>query len=146
MHPTADLRRLTSLERLLGEFWEIMKAAMEPPLFEGADPLELEERLIKADTGLAAAEGCVNAMARVWPEGQDIYDRFLLAISELSNRRQFAEAFALLMSLDIPQSELMPRYKLIMSKNRETLMIAGTYIEEAADILFQQTGIRLSLD
>jgi len=146
MHPTPDPRRLTSLDRLLGEFWELMKAAIEPPLFEGGDPLELEERLIQADTGLAAAEGCVSAMTRVWPEGQDIYDRFLLAISELSNRRQLAEAFALLMSLDIPQSELMPRYKLIMSKNRETLMIAGTYIEEAADILFQQTGIRLSLD
>jgi hypothetical protein len=146
MHLAPDPRRLTSLERLLREFWDLMKAANDPALFEGQDFTELEKRLIRTDTDLSAAQGCINAMTRVWPDGQDIYDRFLLAITELSNRRHLAEEFAYLLALNLPQHELIARHRAIIAKNREALMIAGTYMAEAADILFEQTGIRLNAE
>jgi hypothetical protein len=122
-----------------------MKAAIEPSLFETVDRQVAERRLIQAETNLAAAKGSIDAMRRIWPEGEDIYDRFYLAISELSLRRQYVEDFVSIFSLEIGKSELNMRHQSIMAKNRETMMIAGTYLAEAADILHDQTEIKLKV-
>ena len=145
MNPSLDKRRRKSLERVILEFWDLMKGAIEPSLFETVNRMDVERRLIQAETSLAAAKGCVDAMRRIWPDGGDIYDRFLLAISELTLRRRYIEDYIYLLSLEISQTELNERHQVIMAKNRETMMIAGTYMAEAADILFEQTRIELKV-
>lgn len=140
-----DMRR-TSLERIVVEFGDRIKAALDSSLFENIEQPESELWLLHAESNLAAAQGCVNAMKRIWPEGEHIYDRFLLAISELFQRRRYVEDFVSIFSLDIPHTELNQRHLAIMAKNRETLMIAGTYLMEAIDILKEQTGITLTLE
>ncbi len=97
------------------------------------------------ETNLAAARGTVDAMQRIWPDGVDIFDRFQLAISELLLRRPLIEEFANLFELDLPPDELNRRSQEILSKNREILMIVGTYISEASDILNDLTGIKLDI-
>jgi hypothetical protein len=127
------------------EFWNLMKRSIEPSLFDSINRLEAERRLIESETSLAAAKGCVEAMMRVWPEGVDIYDRFLLSIAELLKRRQYIEEFISLFELNLAQSVLNQRHQEIMAKNRETMMIAGTYMAESTDILYELTGIELKI-
>jgi len=132
-----------NIERLIIEFWRLMTDSLDQSLFESVNPLDAQENLLMVETNLAAAKGTVDAMQRIWPDGENVFDRFNLAISELLLRRPLIEEFSNLFELDLPPDELTHRSQEIISKNREILMIVGTYISEAADILNDLTGIRL---
>jgi len=140
-----DQMRHKGISELVNEFGLIMTKIFKHSLFESVDSMEVQKNLLEAETNLAAASGIVNAMQRIWPDGQDIFDRLQLAISELLQRRSFIEEFAKLFELEISQDELNLRFQEIIAKNREVLMIVGKYIAEASDLLYELTGIRLEI-
>lgn len=147
--PSLDLQRKESLERVVQEFGNLIVKSIESldlELFEASNYFEREELLTQADMYLSAAEGCVNAMQRIWFDGEDVYDRFLLGITELRKRRYIIQEFFNVVSQDIPVESLRSKTQTIVAKNREVMMIAGTYLEEATDILYKQTGIELKLE
>ena len=146
MNTHLDPRRKKSLERIVLEFGNLMVRALEPSLYEATNFIEREKLLIQVDTHLYAAEGCVNAMRRIWPHGDGIFDRLLLGISEFRKQRLLVEEFFDVISRDVPLDELRVKHREIMSKNREILMIASTYLAEAADLLYEQTGIEMKLE
>ena len=140
---SSDQVRFKGINRLIQEFWRLMNEALEASLFESTDPIEVQKKLLDFESKLAAAKGTVDAMQRIWPDGQNIFDRFLLAISELLSRRSLVEEFSDLINEEPPPSDLSHRHLEIMSKNREVLMIVSTYLSEASEILTDLTGIRL---
>ncbi len=147
MNTRLDPRRKTSLKRIVLEFGDLVnQLTAQPSAYGTTNFVEREVLLTQLETTLNAAEGCVNAMRRIWPSGNDIYDRLLLGISEVRQQRALVEEFFDLISSDIPTSELRAKNREIMTKNREILMIASTYMSEAADILYEKTGIELNIE
>ena len=141
-----DTRTLQSVERLVVEFWQLMKSALEVPIFESNNDIQMEALLVEAETKLAAAEGCANAIEKVWPDGDGVYDRFHLAIGELRQRHPGIRRFFDSLNKDLPPDEFRAIHQQVMAKNRELMMLSGTYMAEAADILLEQTGIELEVE
>ena len=141
-----DTRTHKALEPLVTEFWELFNEAMEIPVFESDNRLVVEALLVQAETKLNAAEGCTNAIEKVWPDGDGVYDRFNLAINQMRQRHPGVRRFFDSLQRDISSEELGAVHREVMAKNRELFMLAGTYMSEAAEILFDQTGIEIKME
>ncbi len=146
MNTSLDPRRSASLERVVQEFGNLMIKFTSQPSAYVDNFVEREVLLVQQETTLYAAEGCVNVMRGIWPSGNDIYDRLLLGIAELRKQRALVEEFFNVVSSDIPTSQLRAKHREIMTKNRERIMYAYTYMSEAAEILYEKTGIELNIE